>query len=206
LPHRHTPRPIGRAACWMLAAAFLGVAATRAAAEPVDPWTKGAEWFTVRAGYAKSTAAGAADGNVGLGFSYTRFKSAKWSYGGTVEWNVLGKFADARELEIPWTVEITRHYKWPTDLRPYLGLGLGAYYHQFSGTGDDGSTLEPGGFLSSGFNMPISDNGLFGLDVRMNVVHNSTSANPVFGGEVSGSEPQNHVQHWGVKFGYSWVF
>jgi hypothetical protein len=190
----------------MLTAAFLGAAAGRASAQSLDPWSKGAEWFTIRAGYAKSVAEGAADGNVGLGFSYARFKSAKWSYGGTVEWNVLGKYADARELEIPWTVEVTRHYKWPTDLRPYLGLGLGAYFHQLSGTGDDGATLEPGGFLSGGFNAPISEHGLFGIDVRMNVVHNSTSTNPVFGSEASGSEAQSHVFHWGVKFGYSAVF
>lgn len=206
MPHRPMPRPVGRAASWMLAAVLLGAAAPRAGAQSLDPWSKGTEWFTVRAGYAKSSAAGAADGNIGLAFSYTRFRSAKWSYGGTAEWNVLGKFGDARELEIPWTVEVARHYKWPTDLRPYLGAGLGAYYHQISGTGDDGSTLEPGGFVSGGFNTPISDHGLFGLDVRMNVVHSATGKNPVFGGEVTADEHQNQVLHWGVKFGYAWVF
>src|SRR2546422_660216 len=121
------PRRVARSQSWLLAAVLLGLGATCAAAEPVDPWTTGTEWFTVRAGYAKSTAAGAADGNVGFGFAYTRFHNSKWAFGGTAEWDVLGRFGSARELEVPWTIEVSRHYKWPATLRPFLALGVGAY-------------------------------------------------------------------------------
>jgi hypothetical protein len=39
-----------------------------------DLWARGSEWLSVRAGYAKSTAIGAADGNFGIGFGYARFR------------------------------------------------------------------------------------------------------------------------------------
>jgi hypothetical protein len=206
VPHRRVPRRLVRARSWMLAASMLALSASYAAAAPVDPWATGTEWFSVRAGYAKSSAAGAPDGNVGFGFSYTRFHNTKWAYGGTAEWNVLGRFGSARELEIPWTVEASRHYKWPVALRPFLGLGLGAYYHQLSGTGDDHATFRMGGYLGGGFNTPISDRGLLGFDLRVNVVQAPPKDNPVFGGVATSNEHQNQVFHWGAKLGYSWIF
>jgi hypothetical protein len=206
VPHRRTPRRLARAQSWILAASLLGLAATSAAAAEVDPWATGTEWFSVRGGYAKSSAAGSADGNVGFGFGYTRFHNSKWAYGGTAEWDVLGRFGSARELEIPWTLDISRHYKWPVALRPYVGIGLGAYYHQISGTGDDGSKVLPGGYIGTGFNTPISDRGLFGLDVRMNVVRAQAQDNPVFGSEATANVHENRVLHWGVKLGYAWMF
>jgi hypothetical protein len=205
---RRMPRRVARSQSWLVAAVLLGLGATcaAAAAEPVDPWATGAEWFTVRAGYAKSTAAGAADGNVGFGFAYTRFHNSKWAYGATAEWDVLGRFGSARELEVPWTLEVSRHYKWPAMLRPYMGLGFGAYYHQLSGTGADNSTVVPGGYIGTGFNTPISDRGLFGVDVRMNLVGANSQDNPVFGGAATANQHQSRVFHWSAKLGYAWVF
>jgi len=203
---RRAPRAITLAQSWILAIALLGLSAGSSRGQTMDPWATGTEWFTLRGGYAKSSAAGAADGNVGFGFGFTRFHNSKWAYGGTAEWNVLGRYGSARELELPWTLDISRHYKWPATIRPFVGAGLGAYYHQLSGTGQDGSTVVPGGYFGVGFNTPISDRGLFGLDLRMNVVRAQAQDNPVFGGEVTANEHQSRVVHWGVKLVYSVVF
>ena len=205
MPLRRMSRELPRARSSMLAVAFL-LASIPAAAQPVDPWDTGTEWFSVRAGYAKSTAQGAADGNVGVGFAYTRFHNSKWAYGATAQWEVLGRFGSARELEMPWTLDVSRHYRWATDVRPFLGFGLGAYYHNISGTTNDGSTVVPGGYFSGGFNAPVSDRGLLGLDVRMNVVQAQAEENPVFGGDATTHHPQNRVLHWSAQLGYSWVF
>lgn len=175
-------------------------------AADIKPWSAKTQWFWLRAGYAKSSAAGAADGNVGYGFGYTRFRNSKWAFGVHAEVNVLGRYGRARELEIPWTVEVTRHYKWNTPLRPYLGLGGGAYYHQISGTGLDASTVLPGIYFVSGVNAPVSDHGLLGFDLRANSVRATAQGDPVFGGAVTANEHQSRVIHWSAKVGYAWAF
>lgn len=178
-------------------------APSAAPAQTDDPWAAKRQWFSVRAGYAKSTATGAADGNYGLGFAYTRFRSPKWAFSGNASVEILGRFGDAYELEMPWTVDVARHFQWPAAVRPYLGLGAGIYYHQFSNTGEDHSSILPGGYLTGGLNTPVSDRGMLGLDVRMNVVEATGEDNPVFGAS-DGS--QSRVTHWGVKLNYAWVF
>jgi len=201
-PHDH--RVTWIAGC--LLGGLLGVAASPAAAEGPNPWAKGTQWLSVRFGYAKSAAEGAADGNLGFGFGYTRFRNTKWSYGAHAQIEILGRYGDAAQIEVPWTVEITRHYAWNTPLRPYLGLGGGMYYSKISGTGFDGASLMGGGYLAGGANAPISDHGLLGLDVRMNIVDINNQMNPVFGGEATTGKHQNSAIHWGVKLNYAWVF
>src|SRR5437899_633619 len=111
---------------WSVAALLLMVAPS-ARAQSFDPWAKGREWVSVRFGYAKSSAQGAADGNVGAGFGYVRFRNSKWSLGATAAVDILGRYGNATEIESPWTVEVVRHYRWVTPARPYLGVGAGAY-------------------------------------------------------------------------------
>src|SRR5262249_24719266 len=71
--HRRLTRLLPAARISMLATSLLGLTASFAFAAPVDPWATGTEWYTVRAGYAKSSAAGAPDGDFAVGFGYTRF-------------------------------------------------------------------------------------------------------------------------------------
>ena len=174
--------------------------------QPVDAWAKGRQWLTVRAGYARSTATGAADGNIGFGFGYTRVLSPKWSFGAAASFEILGRYGDSNEMEVPWTLELTRAFKWNTSIRPYMGAGLGLYYHKISGTSDDGASIIFGPHLSGGFNTPISDHGLLGLDVRMSILEPDWQQNPVFGAEAVGGEGQSRVAHWSVKVSHSWVF
>ena len=196
----------GRRWVWLAVAGLALSNASAAAAQGVDPWTKGRQWLSVRAGYARSGAEGAADGNFGAGFGYSRFRNTKWSFGASAHIDVLGRFGDASEVESSWTAEVARHYKWNTSVRPYLGAGLGAYYHKIQGTTDDYASILPGGFLMSGFNAPISDHGLLGIDVRANLVEIDHQTNPVFGGLATTGKDQNRVIHWGAKVGYSWAF
>jgi hypothetical protein len=190
----------------LLVGGSLALCAPAASAQTADPWTAKSQWFSVRGGYAKSTAQGAGDGNFGLGFGYTRFYTSNLAFSGNASVEILGRFGDAFELEMPWTVDVARHFLWPAAVRPYLGLGAGIYYHQYSNTGRDVSSILPGGYLLGGMNTPISDRGTLGVDIRMNFVEATGEDNPVFGLPVNGDEEQSRTVHWGVKLNYAWVF
>src|SRR5205823_6524779 len=67
--------------------------ASAAAAAGIDtqaPWSRHAQWMSVRAGYAKISAEGAPDGLAGYGFGYARFIMNRWSVGGYVHHELLG--------------------------------------------------------------------------------------------------------------------
>ena len=192
------------ATCLALAAAPMIAAPVQA--QDADSWTKGKQWLSVRAGYARSAATGAADGNLGFGFGYTRVRSARWSWTAASQFEILGRYGDSNEIEVPWTVELTRHFKWSSNARPYLGLGAGAYYHKISGTSQDAASLIFGPHLAGGFNFPISDHALLGFDIRMSVLKPDKQLNPVFGAEAVTGEGQSRVVHWGAKVSHSWVF
>lgn len=199
---RHEVRAHG--AGW-IAAGLILLAAAPAMAQ-ADPWAKGTSWMSVRFGYAKSTAAGAADGSVGAGFGFAKFHSAKWSYGGMIQFDNLGSYGSAHEMESSWTLELLRHYKWPTAARPYLGFGGGAYFNRVSGTGQDGSSIAPGYFLIGGMNTSVSEHGLIGFDVRASLVELDKQDNPVFGGEATLGKNQKRGGRWSAKVSYVWAF
>jgi hypothetical protein len=178
---------------------------TSSAAAQADPWAKGTSWASVRFGYAKSAAEGAADGNVGFGFVYTSFRSNKWSYGASAQVDVLGRYGSASQIEAPFTVETARHFKWSTPTRPYLGGGLGAYYQKIQGTTDDAANFEPGVYLMLGSNTPVSPRGLIGFDVRMSYVGMDHQDNPVFGSDATTGHHQSHSYHWSAKLSYAWM-
>jgi hypothetical protein len=159
----------------------------------------------VRAGYAKSSAAGAANGSFGAGFGYARFRNSKWSYGAQAAVDLLGRYGDATEIESPWTFEVLRHYKWRTPARPYIGVGGGAYFNKISGTPDDRATLVPGYYVAGGLNTRASDHGLFGFDLRMSMVDLDKQTNPVFGGQATLGKREKRAPHWSFKATYAWA-
>ena len=194
----------------LIVCAVLGtLVASRASAE-TDPWAKHAQWMSVRAGYAKSTAEGSADGSVGLGFGYTRFLNSRWAASAHGHLELLGKYLGAAEIEIPWTAEITRHSRWGLAFRPYLGLGAGVFYHKFYRTGGDAASVRPGGYVVAGANTPIADRTLLGLDVRMIFESSEGGSNPVFGvvpKDGSSTIPEiKDGSRWSVKLNYARVF
>ena len=185
-------RPLHTLGLTRIAGLLLGLsiavlAATPALAQDLNPWSKGRQWLSIR-------------------FGYLRFRDSKWSYGANAQLDVLGRFGDAAEIEVPWTVELTRHFKWNTALHPYAGLGGGLYYNKVSGTGDDHAGVRGGFYLAGGANTPISDHGLLGFDLRMSLVNPEEQMNPVFGNEAVTGKAQSRVVHWSAKINYAWVF
>ena len=200
-----------------LMAAHLALpVATRAATAPADsihdmrsPWQPGRQWMSFRVGFAKSSVPEAADGSIGGGMGYARMLPGfhiwrftplrKYSLGASIQLDQLGRFGTAAEIEVPVTAELVRHYQWGTPyLRPYLGIGGGAFYRKLYRSGRDFARVKPGAFLTFGVNTPLDPRQVLGLDLRVSRVNGENEGgNPVFGpGEHSAS-------HWSVKFNYA---
>jgi hypothetical protein len=150
--------------------------------DPLAAWNRGKTWMMLRGGYAKSTEPGAAGGALGAGLGLQRFLTARWALGLVGQGDLLGKFNGAAEIEYPITLELTRHFRWQTAMRPYLGAGGGAFYHKFFRTGADVAKWNGGAFMLGGANMPITKRAILGLDGRMAFVSGDPKVNnPVFG-------------------------
>lgn len=217
---------LARIARTMLVAAAAALIASGAALAqdetPVDPWAPGAQWLTLRAGYAKSTVDGTGNGGPGYGVAYSRMLSGlairdrtlfrHWSIGASVGHEVVGHFGPASEIDVPATVEMLRHYAWNSDLKPYFGVGLAGHYRKTYRTGDDLREVSLGWFLSGGANVQVATRSLVGLDVRMSRLDASQDPpNPVFGYgsgtlERDGSFTREKGTHWSVKLGWSFVY
>ena len=169
----------------------------------MGPWDTGANWVTVRAGYNRATYRTAADGNVGWGFGATHMINTGWSISALVERNVLGKFGDAAESEIPFTLELSRHLKWGATFRPYYGFGGGTYYHKFAKTTQDLSEVRGGGFLAGGGNIAVSPRNLLGIDARLAFVSSLKQKppdDPVFGPQKDSSARFSIKAGWSVTY------
>lgn len=226
---------------WAAAGGLLASLALVAAARADDdPWRANGNWLYVRGGYAKSDANGAANGGAGYGFGFrhmltpskldqwallgrrpfhplhwTLFKS--WSFGGFVEYDVLGSYGSAREVEIPAALELTRHIMWKSAAHPYMTIGAGPFYRKTYGTGDDFGRVALTAFFASGFDAPVGSHQLLGIDVRAALVDSENKPiNPVFGsgGNVHSIFYDKNGQqlievrnaqaiHWSLKLSYA---
>ena len=151
---------------------------------------RGEQWMSLRAGYAKGSGEVAPDGLLGGGFGYRRFVLDKWSMGGFVHYELLGRFGSAADIMVPITLEVVRHTRWGAAVYPYVGVGAGAFYHKryrtsvevtpvvpdgasatrsFQ-TGVGWSGFTPGRYVTFGATTPVRARGLLGLDVRMATV------------------------------------
>jgi hypothetical protein len=199
--------------------ALLPLAAAPVSAQ--DQWSKGKHWLSARAGFANSNASGSGSGNVGFGAGYAMIlPSIKiwkasilggWGLGGYAHYEVLGGFADAKEIEIPVTAELVRHFNLNSSYRPYVGLGGGAYFRKTSGTGADISEVKPGYYLNFGANAPISGSQLVGMDFRVSRVKSIYDPpNPVFGAgsvgrSTAGVLEERMASHWSIKLNWALV-
>ncbi len=201
-----------------LVASGVQVAAARAAD---NPWGAGANWIYLRAGFAHSSVDGGGNGGAGYGMGFRHMLKPShvnewrvlgvkplgflrwtvfrdWSLGGSVEYNVVGRYGSASEIEIPATFDMTRYILWKSEAKPYVTLGFGPYYRKLYNTGSDLSKIVPSAFLGTGFDMPVSNHQLVGFDLRMaRVASENKPVNPVFGG---GSYISNH---WSFKVAYA---
>ena len=202
----------------VLVAGILTVATARA---DDDPWASGSDWMYLRAGYAHSGAAGAGNGGAGYGLGFrhflkpsrvsdwrvlgikplgflpwTLFKS--WSVGAFVEYDVVGRFGTASEIDVPAAIELTRHIRWKSSARPYVTLGVGPFFRKMYNTGSDFSRVRTSGFVATGFDAPVAPHQLLGFDVRTaRVMSENKPVNPVFG------PGQQESTHWSMKLMYA---
>jgi hypothetical protein len=166
-----------------------------------DPWQKGASWTTFRVGYAKSLESGAPNGMAGFGFGFSRMMSERVSIGFFIHNELLGKFGDASQIEIPVTAEYAYALKWNTALRPYVGVGLGAFYHKIYRTGADRTDLLPATIFKFGADTALDAHNVLGIDARTAWVGNDDeTVDPVFG------KPDPTSVRWSIKLCYSRVF
>ena len=165
-------------------------------------WAKRTNWLAVRAGYAKSTATGAGDGLVGYGLAYQHMMNKRWAFGGSVSHDLVGHFDRSYEAVVPFTLEFTRHYKWKTAVRPYVGMGGGYYFHKYYRTASDYSGAPGSGyFFSFGTNLPLDDRHLIGVDTRVSFMSGREGVvNPVFGPE------QANETLWSIKLNWALAY
>jgi hypothetical protein len=191
-----------RRALVALAAAAVALIAACAHADTIDqPWQKGAEWAAFRIGYAKSLEGGAPNGMGGLGFGFSHMLSNRVDLGFYIHYELLGKFGAASEIEIPITAEYAYYLRWNTPLRPYVGLGVGAFYHKIYRSGADRDDILPATVFKFGADAPLDPHNVLGLDARIAVVTNDDpTVDPVFG------TPKFATERWSVKLCYSRVF
>jgi hypothetical protein len=166
-----------------------------------DPWEKGASWTIFRAGYAKSLDGGAPNGMGGYGVGYSRMLSNRVSLGFFVHHELLGKFGGASQIEVPATAEYAMHFRWKTELRPYVGVGVGAFFHKNYRSGLSRSSILPATVYKFGADAPLDDHNVLGMDVRVATVGtDDESVDPVFG------KAKERSIRWSVKLAFARVF
>lgn len=194
-------RTSGQITIIALAVAAAVVVWSGAARAADDPWQKGAAWTSVRVGYAKSLAKGAPNGWGGYGFGYSRMVSNRLSFGVFVHHELLGKFGGAAQIEVPMTAEYAWHFRWKTPLRPYLGMGMGAFYHKVYRSGADRAKFQPGIVYKFGVDTPLDRHNVLGVDARLaSVQSDDETFDPVFGRDRASSH------RWSIKLNYSRAF
>lgn len=173
------------------AAALLTAALTCAAALPAFAQgsadavevslQRGTQWMSVQAGYARGSGDVSPNGLFGAAFGYRRFVLDRWSVGGFMGCDLLGKFGGSADIDVPIIVEIARHTKWGAAVYPYFGFGVGAHYRKYYRTGADLSEFTPGRHATVGLMAPVHRGGLLGLSLRM-TTEERLDDNPVFPG------------------------
>jgi hypothetical protein len=176
----------------LLAAIVLSFASPALAVE--DPWAPGTGWLSFRVGYSKLAADDAPNGGAGYGFGYNRMLGTwgpfrHFALGGYVHHEVRGRRGPATLIDIPFTLELTKQFMWVGQLKPYLGLGYGAYYVKAYRFPEESTSVRGGTYLVTGVNTVVSNHSLLGIDLRA--------------GTVVDTEDEFR---WGLKLNYSWVY
>jgi len=175
------------------------------------PWRSSAQWLSIRGGYAKSSEVNSPQAGFGVGVGYTRmldrWRFWRWtmfkhfSLGGSVHVEQLGTYGRAAEYLIPLTVELDRHFSWTPYMKPYVGIGGGAFYRKLYRTGNDIGQFEPGVFFVAGMNTPLDRSRVLGVDFRYSSVDaDGENPNPVF------TREEASTRHWGLKLNYSMAY
>lgn len=165
-------------------------------------WAKRTNWISFRAGYAKGGGKFGGDAVGGYGIGFQRMLTRNVSFGGSVNHDVLGHLANSYEIAVPMTLELTRHARWKTALRPYVGVGAGYYFHKYYRTASDYTGAPTAGYsIACGANTPLDDKHILGIDARVHFLGGRDGVvNPVFGPEESSE------RMWTVKLNWSMAY
>ena len=178
----------------LFAAAALAVVACAGVAHAADddPWQKGSNWMSFRAGYVKNTLKDSPSGNLGVGVSYVRLLSPRFGVGASVEHHLVEQRGDASLIEVPMTLDYSIFFRWKTGVSPFLGVGFGGYYRKMYRTGDDQSEFQPGGYVRGGLTAPVDKRTLIGLEYKLaSVSSDFQGSDPAFGDEPPSSGRAN---------------
>jgi hypothetical protein len=160
------------------------------------PWVRGANWLGFRAGASAVSELGRPAPGPGFGIGYQHFRSRRWALGVQLDYDLVGKYGGAAEIDVPLHAEITRHFDWGDAMRPYTGLSAGGTWHRTYRTGADEAEMRPSIFLVSGANVLVGPRALMGADFRVGWEGSARSADPVF------PNTSNTLLTWRLKVAY----
>ncbi|MFI5371794.1 MAG: hypothetical protein ACHQ52_09560 [Candidatus Eisenbacteria bacterium] len=144
------------------------------------PWVQGANWMSLRVGTAAVSELGRPAPGPGFGFGYQHFRSRRWSVGVQFDYDLVGKYGAAAEIDAPLQLEFARHFDWGEAMRPYAGLTVGGTWHRTYRTGGDEADMRPSFYLVTGANVPVGPRSLMGADFRVGWESDARSSDPVF--------------------------
>jgi len=160
------------------------------------PWVRGANWLGFRAGASAVSELGRPAPGPGFGLGYQHFRSRRWAVGLQLDYDLVGKYGGAAEIDVPLHLELTRHFDWGDAMRPYTGLSAGGTWHRTYRTGSDEAEMRPSMFLIGGANVPVGPRALMGADFRVGWEGSARSDDPVF------PNSSNTLLTWRFKIAY----
>lgn len=167
--------------------------------EDVDahhPWVQGANWLSFRVGTAAVSELGRPSPGPGFGFGYQHFRSRRWAVGVQFDYDLVGKYGAASEIDAPFQLELTRHFDWGEAMRPYAGVSAGGTWHRTYRTGGDEADMRPSVYLVGGGNVPVAPRSMMGADFRVGWEIDARSTDPVF------PNPSSSLLTWRFKVAY----
>lgn len=163
---------------------------------------KGANWVSLRLGYAKRIGDRAGQGLVGYGVGWQHMLSRRWAFAAGVSHDVVGHFAQHVDVAVPFTAELQRHFGWKSSARPYVGVGGGYYFRKYYRTAAEYNTQTAGGMhVSVGIAARVGDHNALGIEARGARVQSKQGVtNPTFG------TSEDSETLWTVKGTWSLVY
>jgi hypothetical protein len=146
-------------------------------------YAKGANWLSLRCGYANRTGDLSGDGSVGFGIAYTRMLSKKYAFAAGIDRDIVGHFAKQIDESVPFTGEFQRILNMKGQMRPYLGVGGGYYFRKYYRTdGEYNTTTTGGAHVSAGLTSQLDDKHVVGFETRVAWLKGRPGVvNPTFG-------------------------
>jgi hypothetical protein len=165
-------------------------------------YAAGANWLSLRFGYAKRSEDFSGQGLVGYGMGWQRMLTRRWAFATGAGHDVVGHFGSQLDIAVPFTGEFQRHFAWKSAVRPFLGFGGGYYLRKQYRTGADYHTTTTGGaHVTIGLLSPVTDRHVIGFETRAAFLKGAKGVvDPTFGTGV-GTETL-----WSAKVSWALVY